>query len=283
MAVIITTLVENTAGMPYVLAEWGQSLLIQTDEKKILYDTGPSGIVIENAKRLSVDLSDIDVIVLSHGHYDHTGGLKEVLTLVKKAGTKPDGVEIIAHPDVFQRKCFCVKDQPPHDIQIPFTKVELESQGAHFHFSKKPVEISKNILTTGEVEISNSYEKIDATLCVREGNSHIPDNVADDLSMIIRTDAGLIVLLGCAHRGMINNITHAQKITGINRIYAVIGGTHLVSAGPEQTSRTIEALKGFNIQRLGASHCTGLKAAAILANEFGDAFFFNNSGTVTTL
>ena len=89
MAVIISTLVENTASMPYVLAEWGQSLLIQADGMKVLYDTGPSGIIIENAKKLSVDLSNIDAIVLSHGHYDHTGGLKDVLTLVQKQGQDP--------------------------------------------------------------------------------------------------------------------------------------------------------------------------------------------------
>jgi 7,8-dihydropterin-6-yl-methyl-4-(beta-D-ribofuranosyl)aminobenzene 5'-phosphate synthase len=243
MSVIITTLVENTAGMPYVLAEWGQSLLIQADGKKILYDTGPSGVIIENAKRLNVDLSNIDAIVLSHGHYDHTGGLKDVLTLVQKAGARPNGVEIIAHPDIFQQKCFYFKGMQPGRIQIPFTRVELESLGARFKLTSKPVKISENILTTGEVEVSNSYEKIDATLHVQEGDNFIPDCVADDLSVIIKTDIGLIVLLGCAHRGMINNITHAQKITGIDRIYAVIGGTHLVMAGPEQMSETVKALK----------------------------------------
>ena len=90
-------------------------------------------------------------------------------------------------------------------------------------------------------------------------------------------------MLGCAHRGMINNITHAQKITGIDRIYAVIGGTHLISAGPEQMSETVKALKGLNIQKLGASHCTGPKSAAVLAKEFGDTFFFNNTGIRTIL
>lgn len=283
MAVIITTLVENTAGIPYVLAEWGQSLLIQTDGKSLLYDTGPSGVIIENAKRLNVDLSNIDAIVLSHGHYDHTGGLADVLTLIRKAGTRPNGVEIIAHPDIFQQKCFYFKGMQPGKIQIPFTRAELESLGARFNLTSKPVKISENILTTGEVEVTNSYEKIDVALHVQEGDNFIPDCVADDLSVIIKTEFGLIVLLGCAHRGVINNITHAQKITGNDRIYAVIGGTHLVSAGPEQMTETVKALKGLNIQKLGASHCTGPKSAAILAKEFGDTFFFNTTGSVTVL
>src|SRR5512137_1874476 len=89
MTVTITTLVENTAGIPHVIGEWGQSLLIEADGKKVLFDTGPSGAIIENARKLNVDLSNIDVIVLSHGHYDHTGGLKDVLTLIKNAGSRP--------------------------------------------------------------------------------------------------------------------------------------------------------------------------------------------------
>ncbi len=257
MTVTITTLVENTAGIPYVLAEWGQSLLIEADGKKILFDTGPSGVIIENAKRLSVDLGNVDAIVLSHGHFDHTGGLKDVLTLIRNGGAKPSGIDIIAHPDIFQQKRFYIKGMQPGKIQIPFTRQELEALGARFNLSSKPVKISENIMTTGEVEISNSYEKIDATLHVQQGEEYIPDSVADDLSVIVKTEKGLILLLGCAHRGMINNIKHAQKITGVDRIYAVIGGTHLVSAGAEQLNETIKALKQLNIEKLGASHCTG--------------------------
>ena len=283
MTVTITTLVENTTGMPNIIAEWGQSLLIEADGKKVLFDTGPSGIFIENAKKLSVDLSDIDAIVLSHGHYDHTGGLKDVLTLVQKAGKRPSGVEIIAHPDIFQQKCFYVKGMQPVNIGVPFSRAELEALGARFNLTGKPVKISENIMTTGEVEISNSFEKIDAILHVQKGDNYIPDCVADDLSVIIKTDKGLVVLLGCAHRGMINNIKHAQKLTGIDQIYAVIGGTHLVSASPEQMSETIKALKGLNIQKLGASHCTGPKSAAVLAKELGDTFFFNNAAIKTVL
>jgi 7,8-dihydropterin-6-yl-methyl-4-(beta-D-ribofuranosyl)aminobenzene 5'-phosphate synthase len=283
MTVTITTLVENTAGIPHVLGEWGQSLLIEADGKRVLFDTGPSGVIIENAKKLNVDLSNIDLIALSHGHYDHTGGLMDVLTLIKKAGTRPNGVEIIAHPDIFQRKCIYIKGMQPGSVGIPFLRAELEALGAHFNLTEKTISISENIITTGEVEISNSYEKIDAVLHVQEGEEFVPDSLDDDLSVIIKTDKGLIVLLGCAHRGMINNITHAQKVTGVGRIYAVIGGTHLISAGPEQMSETVKALKGLNIQKLGASHCTGPKSAAVLAREFGDTFFFNNTGTRTIL
>ncbi|MBN1690246.1 MAG: MBL fold metallo-hydrolase [Dehalococcoidia bacterium] len=283
MSVTITTLVENTAGVPNVIGEWGQSLLIEADGKKVLFDTGPSGAILDNARNLNVDLTNIDVIVISHGHYDHTGGLKAVLALIQKAGTRPDGIEIIGHHDIFQHKSVYIKGMEPRYIGSPFSRSELEALGARFNLSDKPVKISENILTTGEVEVTNDFEKIDAILHVLEGDQHVPDPVSDDLSIIIKTEKGLIVLLGCAHRGIINNVRHAQKITGIDRVYAVIGGTHLFSAGPEQMAETIKALRQMNIQKLGASHCTGMKSAATLAREFENTFFFNNAGVRTTL
>ncbi len=139
------------------------------------------------------------------------------------------------------------------------------------------------MLTTGEVEIIVDFEKIDKDLHVKEDGAHVPDKLEDDMGIIIKTGQGLVILLGCAHRGMINTILHAQKITGIKEIYAVIGGTHLISAGTEQMQSTIDALKGFNVKKLGVSHCTGLKSAAILAHEFEGVFFFNSAGTKTAL
>jgi 7,8-dihydropterin-6-yl-methyl-4-(beta-D-ribofuranosyl)aminobenzene 5'-phosphate synthase len=283
MAVTIITLVENTAGIPYVLAEWGQSILIETDGQKILFDTGPSGVILENAKRLSVDLSSVDKIVLSHGHYDHTGGLKDVLTLIQETGRKPGGIEIIAHPDIFQHKYFYIKGMPPREIGIPFSQRELVDLGARFTLARKPVQLGDCTLTTGEVEISVDFEPIEPALSLKKGEDFIPDPVNDDLGIIINTERGLVIMLGCAHRGAINTIRHAQKITRVNEIYAVIGGTHLLTSSKERLYQTIEALREFGITKLGTSHCTGLKQSAILATEFGDSFFFNNTGTRTLL
>jgi 7,8-dihydropterin-6-yl-methyl-4-(beta-D-ribofuranosyl)aminobenzene 5'-phosphate synthase len=283
MPITVTTLVENTSGIPTVYGEWGQSLLVEIDGLKILFDTGPSGHVIDNAKKLGIDLSTIDKIVLSHGHYDHTGGLKDVLALIKGSGNRPNGIEIIAHPDIFSEKCFYLKGLPAKEIGVPGTRAELEALGACFNLSRDPVKLADNILTTGEVQISVDYEQIDVTLHIKEAENYIPDPLADDLSLIIKTEKGLVILLGCAHRGLINTILHAQKITGVEHIYAVIGGTHLISANKTQMDETIKALRNFDIARLGVSHCTGLKSGAILANEFEGAFFFNSAGTKTVL
>lgn len=283
MAVTVTTLVENTAGTPLTIGEWGQSLWIEADDKKILFDTGPTAMVSRNAAAVGVDLSTADKIVISHGHYDHTGGLKEVLVKMRESGRHPEGIEVIGHPDIFTPKHFYIKDFIERYIGIPFSREELEALGARFILSRDPVKISPNILTTGEVNISVDFEKIDKDLHVKEGNTQIPDRLADDLGIIVKTEQGLIVLLGCGHRGIINTLRHAQKMTGINEIYAVIGGTHLISADSNQMQKTIEVLKELKIRKLGVSHCTGLKSAAVLAKEFGDAFFFNSAGTKTVL
>lgn len=283
MPITVTTLVENTAGTPFTMGEWGQSLLVEADGQKILFDTGPTSMITKNAAALGVDIGSVDKIVLSHGHYDHTGGLQEVLTKILESGKHPGGIEIIAHPDIFTPKHFYIKDLVEKYVGIPFPRKELEALGARFNLTNEPVKLSENMLTTGEVEITVDFEKIDKDLHVKEGESQVHDKLADDLGIIIKTDQGLVLLLGCAHRGIVNTLLHAQKVTGIKEIYAVIGGTHLISADKEQMQSTIQALKGFNIKKLGASHCTGLKSAAILAHEFEGAFFFNSAGTKTIL
>jgi len=283
MPITITTLVENTSGAPFLYGEWGQSLFVEAEGMRILFDTGPSRLILENAEKLGVDLSTTDKIVISHGHYDHTGGLKAVLAVIKGSGNRPEGIEVIAHPDIFQEKHFYLKGLPAKEIGMPDTRAELEALGARFNLSWDPFRLSDNIMTTGEVQVSVNYEQIDSTLHIKDAENYVPDRLADDLALIIKTEKGLIILLGCAHRGLINTILHAQKIAGVDQIYAVIGGTHLISANKTQLDETVKALRNFNISRLGVSHCTGLKSGAVLAKEFGEAFFFNSAGTKTVL
>ncbi|TET74265.1 MAG: MBL fold metallo-hydrolase [Dehalococcoidia bacterium] len=275
MAVRITTLSENTAG-PGMLAEWGLSVLVETDEQKVLLDTCASISVPRNAPILGVDLSKIDRIVLSHGHYDHTGGLRDVLGAMGKK------VEVIAHPDMWAAKQLRIGEQYIY-IGIPFSREELEGLGASFTLSREPVWISDDIVTTGEIPMVTEYEEIDPVLYVKENDEFVPDPLLDDRALIIKTDEGLVVVLGCAHRGVINTLYHAQQVTGVERIHTVIGGTHLVSATEERVLLTAAAFQELGVQRVGVSHCTGLPAAMILARELGEIFFFNNAGTRLTL
>ena len=277
MSIQITTLSENTAARVNILAEWGLSILIEADGYKILFDTGQSYSAAYNAITLGIDLSRIDKIVFSHGHLDHTGGLLHILKMVKGE------VEIIAHPDIWALKYAKRPDRPEEYIGVPFPKEAAETLGASFNLTREPVWLSENIVTSGEIPMITEYERIDPILYVKEKGEFEPDPLWDDQAIFLKSAKGLIIILGCAHRGVINTIRHAQKLTGIEPVHAVIGGTHLVSASPQRLDLTIAELTSSGVQKLGVSHCTGLPASARLAQTFGKAFFFNNAGIRTTL
>lgn len=277
MSIQITTLSENTAHTTRLLAEWGLSILVEADGHRILLDTGSSFSAAYNAIALGVDLSQIDKIVFSHGHFDHTGGLLHILKMMKRQ------TEVIAHPDIWAAKYGRRPGEKEQYAGVPFPKEAAESSGASFKLTREPVWISENIVTSGEIPMLTEYEEIDPILYIKEKGELKPDPLWDDQALFIKCEKGLIIILGCAHRGVINTIKHAQKLTGIESIYAVIGGTHLVRASPQRMDLTIAELLSFGIQRLGACHCTGLAASAILAQTFGEAFFFNNAGTCITL
>lgn len=274
MQLRITTLSENTAGRLGVLAEWGLSILAETDDLKILMDTGLSISVPHNAPMLGIDLAEIDKIVLSHGHADHTGGLRDVLPLTR-------GVEVIAHPDIFTAKYARYGEQARY-VGIPFSREAMEAL-ASLTLTREPVWITEDIVTTGEIPMITEYEVIDSPLCVKEGDELVPDPLRDDRALIIKTDDGLVVITGCAHRGLINTLYHARELTGVDMVHTVVGGTHLIQASEERVLLTAAALREFGVRRLGVSHCTGMPAAMMLAQEFGDIFFFNNTGTRITV
>ncbi len=270
----ITTLTENTASFGY-LAEWGLSMLIEAGESTLLFDTGRTFTAAYNAQLLGIDLRRVDKIVLSHGHSDHTGGLRDIL---HRSGPK----EIIAHPSVWEKKY-----ARPHGRErytgIPFPREELEADGATFVLSREPVSITDYIITTGEVPLVTDFEDVDPNLFVREAGQERKDTVPDDQSLIIRAAFGVVVILGGAHRGLVNTLYRVRELVGETPIYAVIGGTHLFDASPERIERTARALREFGIERLGVSHCTGFPASSYLSMEFGDAFFMNNAGVSFTL
>jgi len=276
MKLRITTLSENTAAASSLLAEWGLSILVETDTVNILLDTGQSISASYNAGILGIDLSKIDKIVLSHGHFDHTGGLRQVLRQMRKE------VEIIAHPDIWRAKYVRRRGEDKNYIGIPFQRQELESLGARFNLTTKPTKITDNIMATGEVPMVTEFEEIEPNrFFVKEGSGWQPDKLLDDQALIINTEVGLIVILGCGHHGIINTLYHTQQLTGVKEIHTVLGGCHLVGASEERVLLTIAALKELDVQRIGVSHCTGMPAAAIMAQELGDKFFYNNAGTRT--
>lgn len=280
MSARITTLSENsvTPRPRGLLGEWGLSVLVEVNGLKVLLDAGQSISAVNNGDIMGVDWLGISAIILSHGHYDHTGGLRNVLPRLKKP------MPVIAHPDVWAPKHIQVlKEEASSYIGVPCQRTELESLGADFELTHDPAWLSDEVVTSGEIPMVTDFEMIDPGMYVKDGEALVPDPLADDQALFIKTEEGLAVLLGCAHRGVINTLRHAQNVTGVESIHTVVGGTHLLRATEAQLERTIAELMSLGVQRLGVSHCTGNAAAVRLAQGFGGDFFFNNAGTQITL
>jgi 7,8-dihydropterin-6-yl-methyl-4-(beta-D-ribofuranosyl)aminobenzene 5'-phosphate synthase len=276
MKIKITTLSENTADLGFV-GEWGLSMYIEADGLKVLFDTGAGIAAPHNARLLGIDLTKVDRIILSHGHHDHTGGLRDMLKLIGRE------VEVIAHPDIWASKYGRFGKKPPHFAGVPFSRELLEDLGAHFNLTREPVRLTPHFFTTGEIPMLSDYEEIDSGLFDKKTGEMLPDELNDDLAMVIDTEYGLVVILGCAHRGIVNTLRYAQRLTGNEMIYAAIGGTHLLNASEDRLKKTAAELKEIGVQYLGVSHCTGFEASAYLAHEFGKGFFLNNAGMQLTL
>jgi 7,8-dihydropterin-6-yl-methyl-4-(beta-D-ribofuranosyl)aminobenzene 5'-phosphate synthase len=277
MAINITTLSDNATGKTEILAEWGLSVLVECDGMTVLLDAGRSISATRNADALAIDLSKIGKIVLSHGHFDHTGGLRSLLSKMKRE------VEIIAHPDIWALKYSRGKDQRDKYVGIPYQQQELESLGARFTLATGPVKLSENILTTGEIPMVTDFEHIEPNLYVKTVSGWVADELRDDLALVIKSKMGLVVILGCAHRGMINTLFHARKVAGTNKVHMVLGGSHLKNATDEQIWQTISALNEIGVQKLGLTHCTGMRATLLFAQSYDKDFIFNSAGNIISL
>lgn len=267
---------ENTVGTSRgIVGEWGLSIYIEVNGMEILFDTGESGLLLNNADVMGIDLKSVEALVLSHGHYDHTGGMSSFL---RRRGKLP----AYAHPGLFA--CHCGTPEKPRYLGVPHRKELLESLGAEFVYVKEPLEITPGVFISGEVPRKTVFENPNETLLAMENGRRImPDPFHDDMSLYCVTPEGLFIVLGCAHAGLINIVEHAQEVTGESRVYGIIGGTHLGPAPVEQQEATISYLKDLDLQFLGANHCTGQAVIARLASTFGPAFRFCPAGSTFTI
>ncbi len=270
----VTVLSENSVIKPMgLIGEHGFAALVERGDQKVLFDTGQGYALIHNARILGVDLEAIDTVVLSHGHYDHTGGLAELL----KAGERK---RIFAHPGIFVSRYWEGPDGSREPIGIPFTRAYLEGLGADFNLSKNSQVVAEGIATTGEVPMETEFEKGDTTLFLCDEHGGGRDPHLDDLSLVVEGGSGLLVLLGCAHAGLVNILHHVQRQYPDKSIKAVVGGTHLGFSDERQMQGTIDAMTGMGVKKVGASHCTGLAGSARLREALGDSFFFAGVGSV---
>lgn len=279
----ITTLSENSVADIYYMAEWGLSFHISIEGGlSILFDTGFRQACTYNAGVAGIRLSDIAMIVLSHGHSDHTGGLGSVLQQIKYEKPERSHVDILCHPAAIEPQYVKHTDHYfyrgcPHHIE------ELTRLGARFKTSSEPTWITDDIVISGEVPMKTDFESVAPICFLKKNGQYISSSVNDDQALFFITNMGLIIILGCAHRGMINTIMHARTITGIDDVFMVIGGTHLLNTSQRQQEETLEAIRKIGVKKVGVSHCTGMRPASFLSEKLGPKkFFFNNAGTAVT-
>jgi 7,8-dihydropterin-6-yl-methyl-4-(beta-D-ribofuranosyl)aminobenzene 5'-phosphate synthase len=279
MRIRLKTIAENSANWLGILAEWGLSILVETDGVSVLVDTGRSSVAAHNALIMGIgeEIKRIDKILFSHGHEDHTGGL---IDLLKFRNMEGNPVEVIAHPEVWGPKYWRSSDGEQYSyIGIPYDRRLAESLGASFRLTNEPVWITDRIVTSGEIPMITDFEEIDKNACLQDNDgTYIADPLKDDQSLFIRSDKGIIIVSGCAHRGIVNTVKHAQKVTGCEVVYAIIGGIHLFSASDERVKLTLQEIRRLDVKRVGVSHCTGMWPSAQLATELHDRFFFNLAG-----
>ncbi len=252
----ITILAEDTAEPQSGLRrEHGFSAFAEFGDERILFDTGQSDAFIRNAKRLGVDLSRADFVVISHGHYDHTGGLPHLL---EKFDTKK--MNFVSHPGIFDEKLHGSRNY----IGCPVSRAEVESSFRNSVFATGPMELTPGVTFLGEVP--RAYE--DPGTCgdhVVDGREE-PDPVLDDSALAFKTGKDVVVLTGCSHSGILNIARAAEKL---GKVYAVIGGFHLWGASSERLDKIISTFRQMGIKELRPGHCTGSEAIERMERELG--------------
>jgi len=257
----VTVLVENAAADAGLSAEHGLSLWVETADRHVLFDTGQTDLFAQNAERLGVDLCRADAIVLSHGHCDHTGGLRTAMQLAPQA-------KVFLHPDALQPKYSRRQDGTGHNISMPRpTHALLRDRPADTVFTTAPTRIVEGVYVTGPVPRNNDHEDVGGDFFTDEACTQ-RDALRDDQALFFRTSSGVVVLLGCAHAGVVNTMTSITALSGDARGRAILGGMHLLRASSERMSFTLRSLEAHPGLILGAAHCTGADQTALLWQHF---------------
>lgn len=269
----VTVLVENTANQQGLLAEHGLAMWIERGGQHVLFDTGQGMALVHNADTLGIDLSSADELVLSHGHYDHTGGLLAAVQDFRRA-------TVYAHLTVFRERFVQNPDGDVRQIGAPIESLEwlTERVGLVVPTRTHPVEIADGLWLTGQIPRQNDFEDTGGAFFLDRACTQ-PDPIIDDQAVYFRSDRGLVVILGCAHAGVINTLDYICALTGETRIHAVLGGMHLLHADENRLQHTIRRLGNFGVQQIGLAHCTGFAAMARLHHELPNRCFHCVTGT----
>lgn len=278
MEVRVTALIENNPDdKKELFYEHGLSLYIELEDTNLLFDTGQTGDFIKNSEKLKKSIQDLDYVVISHGHYDHSGGVHRLLATLNRK------TEFVVGDEFFDLKYKKLEDGTYKFNGNSFHQSQIEEKGIHLRkIEEDTTYLNDRILIFHNFKRSNEYELRNERFFIQQGETYLPDDFKDEIALGILTSKGLVVVVGCSHVGIINILTDIRKRVNIP-IYAVIGGTHLVEADEVRMNRTVMALKEMGIQSIAVSHCTGEEGSKRLSSEFGTRFIRNNTGNVIVI
>lgn len=263
-AVHVMTLVENSVHRADLVAEHGLSFWIETASARILFDTGQGHALFHNAPRQGIDLRRTTAIALSHGHFDHTGGLQQALNHARQA-------QVFFHPDAFAKKWS--GNGSVHEVGLPhISRRTVEKRATEAVETLEPTAVASGIYLTGPVPRLTDFEDVGGRFYL-DDQAEKDDPLYDDQSLYFDTPDGVVVVFGCAHAGVINTLKHIQEITDGRPIHTVMGGMHLLNADDDRIERTIDFLRELDVKQIGPAHCTGRKATQAIWQALGDRCF----------
>lgn len=279
-------LMEGGKAFDMILAQHGFSALVSLTlnghEHHVLFDTGatPNGLV-ENLQVFDRSPGDIETVVLSHGHSDHTTGLDGLVRALGRAN-----LPLLIHPEFWNRRRIVIPGIEPYELPTT-SKSALQGVGFEIVEDRQPSFLLDGaLLVTGEVDRTTAFEKgMPGQQALRSGEWEWDPLILDDQALLLHVrDKGLVILTGCGHSGIVNIVRYAQKLTGIEKVYAILGGFHLGGMTPEPIiQQTCDALAAFAPQVIVPTHCTGYRAIHRLANVLPHAFIQSSVGTCFAL